>query len=49
MSKGIKNIELVDLMLHEGTEKQAANDESEFDDDALAAYLMGTVEKEEAK
>lgn len=31
-------------MLHEGTEKRAANDESEFDDDALNAYLMSTVE-----
>ena len=49
ISKGVKNVELVDLMLHEGAEKRAANDESEFDDDALAAYLMGTVEKEEAK
>ena len=49
VSKGVKNVELVDLMLHEGAEKRAANDESEFDDDALTAYLMGTVEKEEAK
>ncbi|MCG2575201.1 hypothetical protein LVY74_16820 [Acinetobacter sp. ME22] len=45
VSKGIKNIELVDLMLHEGAGKRAANDDHEFDDDALAAYLMGTVEQ----
>jgi hypothetical protein len=43
-SKGVKNVELVDLMLHEGTEKRAANDEFEYDDDALNAYLMSTVE-----
>lgn len=29
-------------MLHEGSGKNAANDE--YDDDALTAYLMGTVE-----
>ena len=31
-------------MLHEGIEKRAANDEHEYDDDALNAYLMSTVE-----
>ncbi|MHA3050199.1 hypothetical protein [Acinetobacter sp. ANC 4639] len=42
-SKGVKNVELVDLMLHEGIEKRSANDESEFDEDALTAYLMQTT------
>lgn len=30
-------------MLHEGTKKQDANDDHEFDDDALTAYLMQTT------
>ncbi|MHA3083733.1 hypothetical protein ACX1NX_11335 [Acinetobacter sp. ANC 5383] len=42
-SKGVKNVELVDLMLHEGIEKRAVNDEPEYDDDALTAYLMQTT------
>ena len=33
-------------MLHEGAGKRAANDDFEFDDDALTAYLMSTVEQE---
>lgn len=45
VSKGVKKVELIDLMLHEGTEKRAANDELEYDDDALTAYLMGTVDE----